>query len=378
NIAGKIVQRLPEKQNLTGFFHSQEGEWDSNGAVLWILQRYAELTGEPLSGDVLDAVRKGAKWIARKRLSDELDEIHAGLMPSGFSAEHLGNIDFYYWDDFWSAGGLLAAASLLDAADSSEDADSFRQEAERLLQAIHRSLEKSRDIRKHPGMPASPHRRMDAGAVGSIVAGYPLRLYDSRDERLLQTVEYLIRDCFVDGAFFQEMIHSGINAYLTLHIAQVLLRAGDARFRGMVRRIAELASPTGQWPEAIHPRTGGGCMGDGHHGWASAEWVMMIRNMFVREEEDRLVIGSGLFPEWLTPGKHLFFGPAKTPYGDVSLRIRPESSQVHISWEANWRDREPSLEILLPGVEPSEVTSVSERNTITLKRSRGEHVTQIH
>ncbi len=378
DFAKRVVERLPEKQNFAGFFHSQEGEWDSNGAVLWILRRYAELTGEPLSDDLLDAVRKGAKWIARKRLSDDLNEIHAGLMPSGFSAEHLGNIDFYYWDDFWSAGGLFAASELLHSDDSGEKADSFRQEAEQLLQAIKRSLEESRHIRNHPGMPASPHRRMDAGAVGSIVAGYPLRLFDPQDERLLQTVEYLMRHCFVDGAFFQDMIHSGINAYLTLHIAQVLLRAGDTHFREMVRRIAELASPTGQWPEAIHPGTGGGCMGDGHHGWASAEWVMMLRNMFVREEDNRLVIGSGVFPEWLIPGEQLSFGPTKTPYGDMSIRIQPEATEVHISWEATWRENRPSLEILLPGVEPSAVMSVSDRNSVTLKRIPGEQVTQIH
>lgn len=377
DFAERVVERLPEKQNFTGFFHSQEGEWDSNGAVLWILRRFVEFTGEPPSGDVLHAVRKGAKWIARKRLSDDLDELHAGLMPSGFSAEHLGNIDFYYWDDFWSAGGLFAASELLHTDGSAEEAESFRQEAEHLLQAVQRSLEKSRDIRNQPGLPASPHRRMDSGAVGSIVAGYPLQLYNPQDKRLLHTVEYLIQHCFVDGAFFQDMIHSGLNAYLTLHIAQVLLRAGDTRFREMVRKIAELASPTGQWPEAIHPGTSGGCMGDGHHGWASAEWVMMLRNMFVRENDDRLVIGSGILPEWLKPGEQLFFGPTKTPYGDMSVRIQPEQAEVEVSWEANWRETEPSLEILLPGVEPSEVLSVRERNNVTLNRTQGEDATRI-
>jgi len=67
---------------------------------------------------------------------------------------------------------------------------------------------------------------------------------------------------FRDAAF---IIHSGVNCYLTLHLAQVLLRAGDARGLDQVREIARLASPTGQWPEAVHPRTSGGCMGDGHH-----------------------------------------------------------------------------------------------------------------
>jgi hypothetical protein len=80
------------------------------------------------------------------------------------------------------------------------------------------------------------------------------------------------------------MTHSGLNAYLTLHIAQVLLRAADPRYLEIVEAVAGLASPTGQWPEAIHPRTRGGCMGDAHHVWAAAEWVLMLRNCFLRKE----------------------------------------------------------------------------------------------
>ena len=132
---------------------------------------------------------------------------------------------------------------------------------------------------------------------------------------MMKTADFLIGTCFHRGGFFQEMIHSGINAYLSLDLAQTLLRAGDPGFADILRRVAELATPTGQWPEAIHPITLGGCMGDGQHGWAAAEWIMMMRNCFVREEADHLVIGSGLLPEWLESGEELFFGPTLTRMG---------------------------------------------------------------
>jgi hypothetical protein len=69
----------------------------------------------------------------------------------------------------------------------------------------------------------------------------------------------------------------------------------------LMRRVADLASPTGQWPEAIHPRTLGGCMGDGQHGWAAGEWIMMIRNCFVRRRTEpghRLRHPSGMAGGW--------------------------------------------------------------------------------
>ena len=184
---------------------------------------------------------------------------------------------------------------------------------------------------------------MDAGAIGSMVADYPLQLYPQVAPRIMATLDWLLDHCFHGGGFFQEMIHSGINAYLTLDLAQTLLRAGDPRFIGLIRHVADLASPTGQWPEAIHPATRGGCMGDGQHGWAAAEWLMMIRNCFVREEDNHLVIGSGILPEWL--GGTVSFGPTLTPWGRVSVRL--EAKQLEL--EAEWHERPPHVIIAVPG-----------------------------
>ena len=41
-------------------------------------------------------------------------------------------------------------------------------------------------------------------------------------------------------------------------------------------------------------------MGEGKHSWASAEWVLMLRNCFVREEADtKLILCSGIPEAWL-------------------------------------------------------------------------------
>jgi hypothetical protein len=202
-------------------------------------------------------------------------------------------------------------------------------------------------------MPASPYRRLDAGAIGSLAVGYPLQLCAADDPRLLDTVEFLLERCFVNGAFFQDMIHSGLNAYLTLHVAQVLLRAGDPRYLELMDAVAALASPTGQWPEAIHPATGGGCMGDGHHVWASAEWLMMIRNCFVREENERLILCGGVPARWLDHNQPIVFGPAPTAFGSVSITITPQPGRtLRVDWLGNWRSAAPPVEVRPPGFNP--------------------------
>jgi hypothetical protein len=345
----RALDRFPARQNVFGYFHSQNGEWDSNGEALWIIRRYCELTQRPPKHAWRKSIYNGARWICKKRISDDHGSLHAGLLPAGFSAEHLGPTDYYYWDDFWGVAGLQAAAYLAGSFGDKEARQEFHSEADGFWHAIDRSLTKVSERLHQQVIPASPYRRLDAGAIGSLAVGYPLQICEPDDSRLLNTVNFLLDNCFVDGAFFQDMIHSGINPYLTLHVAQVLLRAGDSRYLELMKSVAELSSPTGQWPEAIHPHTSGGCMGDGQHAWAAAEWVLMIRNCFVREEGERLILASGISPRWLKNKLTLSFGPAPTSFGTVHLSIEPKKKKIVVSWQGTWHAAPPDIEVRLPG-----------------------------
>lgn len=343
----KMLETFPAKQTRNGYFLSQEGEWDSNGQVLWIAAKFAELTGERLDERLENALVKAVSWLDGKRLPAEhpAEKGPAGLLPAGFSAEHLGPNDFYYWDDFWAIGGLRGISEYWRKHGFSERAETSRRLADEYLAAFERSLAAIPDRRKRGAIPAAPGRRMDAGAVGSMVADYPLRLFPPGEKRLMATAEFLMTECFHRGGFFQQMIHSGINAYLTLDLAQTLLRAGDPQFSDLLRATAELATPTGQWPEAIHPNTLGGCMGDGQHGWAAGEWVMMIRNCFLREEDGGIIVGSGVLPEWIAPDRPARFGPTATAWGSVTVTIGGDFALV----AADWRGEPPEIRIAVPG-----------------------------
>lgn len=347
----RALHRFAPRQRRDGYFLSQEGEWDSNGEALWFYERFGQLTGEVLPEAWLEAVHRGAKWIRGKRLPHEHGRPEDGLLPAGFSAEHLGPNDFYYWDDFWGVAGLRAAGALLRGT-APDFAEECRREADEFLATIVRSFPAG-PHRRFPGaVPASPYRRMDAGAVGSIVADYPLQLFAPGDERMVKTADYLWHHCRVHGGFFQDMIHSGINAYLSLHLAQLCLRAGQPeRTWELIDHVARHASPTGQWPEAIHPRTGGGCMGDGQHIWATAEWLLMIRNLFVREEAGALILGAGVHPRWLERDE-VRFGPTLTAHGPVTVRFRRTDAGVQATLDATWRGAPPLREIRLPGCAP--------------------------
>jgi hypothetical protein len=365
--AERALARFPERQTARGYFRSQEGEWDSNGEALWIMRRFCDLTGKAPAPAWHKVIRRGAQWIIHKRLRQDDNVPHAGLLPAGFSAEHLGPNDYYFWDDFWGITGLRSAASLLAGIDAPAG-EKFSMAADDFSAAVDRSLATCEQRLGRPAMPASPYRRLDAGAIGSLATGYPLQLWAADDPRLLDTVKYLLGNCFVGNAFFQDMIHSGLNAYLTLHVAQVLLRAGNPRHLELMNAVADLATPTGHWPEAIHPHTRGGCMGDGHHVWAAAEWVLMLHNCFVREEGERLILGSGIPPRWLDQDDPISIGPAYTGFGPVSVTITPKSGQrIRVSWQGHWHDATPSIEVRIPGFE----SRIAEPGTCTTDLVKG-------
>ncbi|MBP6342893.1 MAG: hypothetical protein KA403_03055 [Candidatus Omnitrophica bacterium] len=356
----KIIDGFSHRQTPLGYFKSQDGEWDSNGQALWIMDRFLTMTGSSVNKEWLPMANKAVHWIERKLLSMDIKAVHAGLMPPGFSAEHFGPSDYYYWDDFWAAAGLKSAAHMFRFHDD-KIAKRFTERGNDVLFAIDRSLANVQSRLNRLAVPSSPYRRLDSGVVGCLIASYPLQLWPARDPRILDTMEFLLEKYMLNGALYHELSHSGINAYLSLHLAQALLRAGDDRFFNIVKSVADLASPTGQWPEAIHPRTGGGCMGDGQHVWAAAEWILMVRNMFVREEleANTVILLSGIPKEWIRDQQLLSLGPTLTPFGDISVSLNVQGENVQVNWQAAWNGQPPSVEINLAGYERHSVTGES-------------------
>lgn len=94
---------------------------------------------------------------------------HAGLLPAGFSAEHFGPNDYYYWDDFWGIAGLYSAAKLCAGLGDHDAGRHFLYTARVFEQAVARSLDSVANRLGYPVLAASPYRRMDAGAIGSLV-----------------------------------------------------------------------------------------------------------------------------------------------------------------------------------------------------------------
>jgi hypothetical protein len=355
--AAQVLASYPGRQHVDGFFFSQRKEWDANGAALWALAHHWRLTHDAaLIETMVGPIARGVHWIDRKRHSRKAKRNEPplrGLLPAGVSAEHLGPFDYFYWDDFWGVAGLRAGAELLRAVgqpESAADADRF---AAAMWDDVERSLALTAARLGTTAIPAGPRRRVDAGAIGSLVACSPLDLLPPDDPRIAATAD-VIRDRFMlagGRAFYQSISHTGLGTYLTLQLAGVELRAGDRRCLDRLAWMLDRATPTWTWPEAIHPRLDGGCMGDGHHGWAAAELLTFVRDLLVREAGDGVALASLVPDEWYGQGWEVHDAP--TARGRVSYAVRWHGRRVALLWEVTAHPGGGPVRLTAPGLDPA-------------------------
>ncbi len=333
-----IIRTFPDRQERSGFFRSQRGEWDSNGQALWtVWQHFLHSHDKAILEDSFTFLAKGIKWIEKMRLNERQyrGAPFFGLLPAGLSAEHLGLADYYFWDNAWSIAGIEAFINVCELLGHEQEGRRAKILAADYGADIERAIQHSQQQHHFMGITAAPTRGADCGMIGSCCFWYPLQILPPDDRRMMDTVDTLLERYTVDEMFFQDFVHSGMNAYLTLHIAQALLYAGDRqRFWTLFAAVLSRASSTLTYPEAIHPSTGGGSMGDGHHGWASAEVLHSMRDAFVQErwnpatQRYDLLFCAGLPRTWFTNGNSFTIDSTPTPHGTISLSIECNRGQT--------------------------------------------------
>ena len=342
-------------QTRAGDFRSHSGEWDGTGQTLFTWATHALTTR---SVGVLArnwrSLGRGARWVARTRRRERNPTSpRAGLLPAGLSAEHFGPNDHYLWDNFWCLAGLERLQLALSRWE--EAPAGARRLVEWLASetSTYRAdlqLHITRLMERHGGLlPSSPYRHPDAACIGTLVALAPLDLAlgPETSHWARANANFLMDHWVRNGIFFQPIVHTGGNAYLTAQLARALQCLGDARWLGLLEGIVVHASPAWTWPEAIHPRTGGGCMGDGDHGWACADVLSLVRQALVREQAGCLLLLPNAPEAWWAMGS-VALTEAPTPAGRVTFSLVPGDDGRHILiWERHRTALQPPWPLML-------------------------------
>jgi hypothetical protein len=92
-------------------------------------------------------------------------------------------------------------------------------------------------------------------------------------------------------------------------------------------------------------------MGDGHHGWATADFLSFVRELLVRETDDGLALCTMLPEEWC--GRSLAVHRAPTHRGSLSFELRWEEGRAVLRWELQPHPGAGSVRLTAPGLDPS-------------------------
>jgi hypothetical protein len=344
-----------KQQTFSGYFKSQNGEWDSTGQALFTIISHIRRSGDiQLLKKHYNALLKGAKWISKTRLNKiDINSPHFGLLPAGISAEHFGPNDYYFWDNFWSLTGIQQLIWAADLLNHTKDSLWLQSVYDSYFQDLQKSINHVTSKSDCSALSCSPYRWTDTAAIGNLAAITPMNLISENEYWVAPTLDFLWSNNVRNGLFFQHIIHTGFNIYLSIQLAKVFLIRQDPRWKVILEAVLDAASGTWTWPEAIHPRTGGGCMGDGDHGWAAAEFISLIRDMFVFENQNRLYLGAGIFSKWFdlletdidhknhplvcsdvsTTRHSIKLNNASTLFGTVSYVIQKQNTDIILEWK---------------------------------------------
>jgi hypothetical protein len=371
--ARAVIERFPRHLQKDGYLSATAAEWDANGEAIWTMVEHARLSGDLqlLLKDYWSLLRM-ASWIHAKRQATKAKEksVHYGLLPPGPSAEHLGPNDYFYWDDFWGLAGLREAARAAEMLGQSEDAKKLHENFESFHADVCASLTTTARRLERSAIPASPYRRLDAAMIGSLVASYPLRLFDPNDPRINDTIAALKEMTWIEDAYYNRVGHSAIGTYLSLHVAQCRLVQRDPDAWKIIHWLLNHASPTFTWAEGIHPITLHGGMGDGHHGWAAADFVLAVRNALLFEEDNHLVVTPILPKEWMTENSVIKVENAATYFGKVSFTIALGERTGTLVVRGDWRQAPEYIEWDLPSA-PREAGEGAQIIGNSVRLSRG-------
>jgi len=361
--------------NLRGFFGGEheknDHEWDSNGQALWAIGRLDRILGAA-EGFGLSLywpyVLEGARWLRDNRSP-------FGLLPSGWSAEHIGDKNQpHYWDDLWGLAGLWEAAQLATRIGAREIAEIW-DAYDSLRRATADSIRWVLDQQRRQGhwetfVPTGPGDvgRLDSTVVGAVAYFHPCRLYMGAklgadvDHAFRMTLE-TIWSHFVDGGFRHDSAWNSYGPYLTLQLAHAFLLLGDVermdrllawsvgnagyaritRDSGLTGDFWEVA--LGAWNEQhAYPIAKDFAemperwwyMGDIPHGWACAELLLLLRDiLFFEAAEDadpHIYLAPGVMPHWVADGGSVTCNAAPTMFGGpLGYRLSHDSAAREIT-----------------------------------------------
>ncbi|OGH56035.1 MAG: hypothetical protein A3G34_06685 [Candidatus Lindowbacteria bacterium RIFCSPLOWO2_12_FULL_62_27] len=318
-------------------------ENDSNGEFIYgFLQYYYFTQDKAFLREHFPSLRKAADFIIQMRNQRKTDEYKNGgpekrmlygLVPESISHEgYSAKPAHSHWDNFFSLKGLKDAATICEILGESDMAASYRREVDDYRACLYDSIRRSMEFFKTDFIPGAADLG-DFDATSTSIGVFPCgELGHIPQEALIRTFDKYYAD-------LEKRLIPGNNwgeAYTPYEIRSCrtfMIMGQKDRAAVMFDFFFNDCRPRAwnHWAEVVWrlpetPRF----IGDMPHTWIGSDYMNTVRSMFVYEqEEDRsLILGAGIFEDWLDGGEEVGIERAPTYWGSVNFSMKRAGDQT--------------------------------------------------
>jgi hypothetical protein len=333
DLATQNLDYFPAWQREDGLLISRPEEYDGFGQALWGMGEHVRRTGDAaFARRMLPTVTRAMEWFDRQRTNEP-----NGLMPPNVDLKdnelirgHLAG------DNFWAAAGVAGAVDLARAAGDGAAATRWQATYDAFTTRLKGHIF---NAQRANGGAIPPSLDFKGGQDwGNLWASYPHRVLDPSSAVVgatLKRVRTRFREGIATYADTQLLHH-----YLGFRVFQTELLRGEQRkvVQGLYDELAHTTG-TGAGFEAGTAPFGDRIVDDATvpHGWFSAEYVALVRNMLVREEGNDVWLMSAVSPAWLRTGKRIAVTGAPTTRGPVAYTLQSTRDGAVLTWKADVR-----------------------------------------
>ncbi len=286
-----------------------------------------------------------------------------GLVPESISHEGYSDKPMHsYWDDFFTIKGLKDAVEISKVINNKNDINRFSKLRDTFKENLYNSINSSTTLHKINYIPGCVEKG-DFDATSTTVALYPCneRPYLPKD-LLLNTFDKYF-NFFTDRRDNPNYDWQAYTPYEIRNAGAFLYLDQPERTHDLLKYFFADQRPQGWnnwaevvWKDAKLPRF----IGDMPHTWVGSDFLTVARSLFVYENEsaNSLVIGAGLYKDWIDDPNGISINNLKTYYGNLSYSIKRHNNTYGIILEGNLKVPAGGIIIknLLKGVKPKSVS----------------------
>lgn len=342
-IARQVLDFFPGWQREDGNFVSHGGQYDGWGQTMWAYGQHYLLTRDKQYIDkIYPALLRAFDWLQKTRREEPMNIIP--VTTPGDNEMITGHVTGH---NFLALAGLKNLIAIAEGLGKKKDAEKFRKEYDDYFKAFMKQVK--RVTSKTGGYIKPGLDEMGGQDWGNLLSVYPEIILDPHDQMVTATLDSS-RKKYQEGI----MTYSDgryLHHYLTMNNTQTSLLRGEQKevIEEFYAVLVHTSSTHAGFEFAIWPwSTRDFGMNLSPHGWFSAEYRILLRNMMLLEKGNELHLLSAVSPEWVKAGKSIIVKRAPSNFGITEFQIAYQEDGAVMNLSNSYRNNPERLIIHLP------------------------------